>query len=346
MEAGRSIFGIPREELAGVLTGWEEPSFRADQLFGWLYRSGLADPRGMTDLPKALREKLLRKFSFELPVVKRSEQADDGIAKYCLGLKDGLAIECVAMPESSGGGISFCISSQVGCALGCSFCRTGAFGFKRNLDAAEIVSQVIVMLAKMPGHPDHLNVLFMGMGEPLLNFEAVHTALEIIGDPKGLAVPMRRVVISTAGIAEDLQRLQVAFQSDRLPGIAISLNAPDQELRERLMPIAGRIPLDQLMLSLKEMPVLRDRLTIEYVMLAGVNDRPGHAERLAGLLRGMKLLVNLIPFNEFEGSQFETPDEKSIDAFIKILIDSGLRCTVRRSRGRQIAAACGQLAVV
>jgi 23S rRNA (adenine2503-C2)-methyltransferase len=344
----QSIYGLTRENLAARLGALGEPRFRADQVFTWLYDKLALEPEAMTDLPTSLRQKLAGLFSFDLPAVDQEVGSPDGTTKYRLRPAEGDAVECVAMPDDEGGGVSLCISSQVGCALRCAFCRTGTMGLKRNLDAAEIVAQVVLMLSRRAERPPTTNILFMGMGEPLLNLEAVLTALEVLGDPKGLAMPMRRIVISTAGIPDAIRSLYASNRLPKAPLLAVSLNAPDQELRQRLMPIAARHPLPELMAAIHSLPtdaIRRERVTIEYVLLRGVNDSAEHARKLARLLGGMRVKVNLIPYNRCQGLPFEPPEERAIEAFLAVLSDSGLPCMVRRSRGGELSAACGQLAV-
>ena len=337
-----SIYGLTVEELTERITALGEPAFRARQVFAWLYAKLVSGPAAMTNLPAALRETLAESFSWKLPEIDRRENSADGTSKYRLRLDDGEAIECVSMPAEEGGGASFCISSQAGCALGCVFCMTGGMGMRRDLEVDEIVAQVVLMLREMKLRPTAFNILFMGMGEPLLNLDAVGRAIEIFSSDKGLGVVPRRIFVSTAGIPEGIERL---CSGERRPRLAISLNAPDQALREKLMPIAKRHPLPELMKTLRSLPAVRDMITIEYVLLAGVNDSPAHAGKLARLLRGMHAKVNVIPFNPCEGLPFGEPGEKAVEAFLATLSKAGVRCTVRRSRGRDLSAACGQLAV-
>jgi len=342
------VFGLRRETLAARLAAWGEPRFRADQVFFWVYQRGVVEPARMTSLPVSLREKLAEEFLFDLPEVSARIEADDGSVKYRLRMADGEQVECVSMPRGEGRGVSLCLSSQVGCPLGCLFCRTGAVGFRRDLSVAEIVAQALVMLGDLGYRPDHINLLLMGMGEPLLNTDAVVEALAIMGDPEGLAVPMRRVVVSTAGIPEGMRRLLGDAALPGPPRLALSLNAPNQTLREELMPVARRHPLEDLMEVMRKLPLRRELLTVEYVLLAGVNDGREQARELAALLRESRVRakVNLIPYNTCEGLHFEAPDEPTIGRFLSALSRDGVTATVRRSRGRSAAAACGQLAAL
>ena len=367
-----SVFGLRRGALAARLAEWGEPRYRADQVFFWVYQRGVVEPAAMTSLPRTLRERLVEEYLFALPEVEARVEADDGAVKYCLRLADGERVECVSMPrgetkedredreakedkeareareDGGGGGVSLCLSSQVGCPLGCIFCRTGAVGFRRDLSAAEIVAQALVMLGDPDYRPDHVNLLLMGMGEPLLNTDAVAEALAIMSDSEGLAVPMRRVVVSTAGLPEEMRRLLGAAALPGPPRLALSLNASNQALREELMPVARRHPLEELMEVLRELPPRREPPTVEYVLLAGVNDGVEQARELAALLRESRVRakVNLIPYNACEGLDFEAPDEPTIGRFLSALSRAGVTATVRRSRGRSAAAACGQLAAL
>jgi len=348
MTRKESIFGLTHEELSSRLNVFGTPRYRADQIFSWLYEKLIIDPKSMTSIPAGLRESISSLFLFDLPKIDHEVATGDGTVKYRLALDDGEAIECVAMPDEEGGGISLCVSSQVGCSLGCVFCKTATMGLHRNLEAAEIVAQVVLMLKRIPQRPLWVNIVLMGMGEPLLNLDAVLRALEIFNDPHGLELPMRRIAISTAGIPEGIRRLFSADNLPRAPRLAISLNAPDQELRESLMPIARRHPLTELMAVLRSLPrevLKRERLTIEYVLINRVNDSPAQARKLADLLRGLRVKVNLIPYNECDGLPFESPGEAVIDAFLSEMVKAGISCTVRRSRGSELSAACGQLAV-
>ena len=348
MTRKESIYGLTRDELSARLSAIGKPRYRADQIFSWLYEKLVTDPAAWTSLPTSLRETVSSLFSCELPAIGQELASGDGAIKYRLALDDGEAIECVVMPDGESDGISLCVSSQVGCSLRCAFCKTGTMGLRRNLEAAEIVAQVVMMLSRIKERPSRVNIVFMGMGEPLLNMEAMLTALEILNDAHGLAVPMRRIVVSTAGIPEGIRRLFSAENLPRAPRLAVSLNAPDQELREKLMPVAARYRLPELMATLQSLPeeaFKRERLTMEYVLLGGVNDSPAQARKLAGLLRGLRVKVNLIPYNACEGLPFAIPGEAAIDAFLGEMVNAGINCTVRRSRGGELSAACGQLVV-
>lgn len=347
MSKKSSIFNISRESLAKDLKRFGEPDYRADQVFDWIYRKRASTIGEMSNIPLQLRNVLDQSYDFTFPKIAESLAADDGTIKYRIVFSDGNSAECVMMPEQNDGNegkaVSLCISSQVGCALGCTFCATGSMGLIRNLSAGEIVSQVVLMLRELPNEPRTVNILFMGMGEPLLNMDATLEALEIFNDSHGLAIPMRRIVVSTAGIPKGIRRL---FELPRPPRLALSLHAPKQELRLKLMPISKRYPLDALMELCRSLPLsAREKITMEYVLLSRVNDQSEHARDLGRLLKGMKAKVNLIPHNRWEGIDYEEPSEGTIGEFMRILSNSGVTATVRRSRGRSASAACGQLAI-
>lgn len=347
MDPKPSIFDFSRTALAEALAEDSQPVWRADQVFDWIYRKGAAEPSVMANIPKTYRERLVERFDFTLPCVSDRLLADDGTIKYRVVFADGQAAECVMMPNFDGmdraSAVSMCISSQVGCPLACAFCATGTMGLKRNLTAGEIVSQVVLMLRELPEEPDSVNILFMGMGEPLLNTDNVIAALELFYEEKGLNISPRRITISTVGIPKGIDRL---FAMNKPPMLALSLHAPDQELRARLMPVAKKYKLDQILTICRELPLAARRMiTMEYVLLRAVNDRPEHARALAAALSGIRAKINLIPHNPVAGLPFEDPEETAIDTFMTTLRDLGMTATVRRSRGRSAAAACGQLAI-
>lgn len=344
MNEPKSIFDFTRRELTQALKG---PEFRAGQLFDWLYQKLEFEPANMTNLPKDYRAELTNQFNFDLPTIAEKKTASDETEKYRLQLEDDHTIECVMMPdlnkEPGQRGVSMCISSQAGCALKCAFCATGTMGIIRDLTAGEIACQVVLMLKELTYKPTRVNIIYMGMGEPLLNTENVLRSLDILGDELGLAIPRRRITVSTAGIPEGMKAL---FNLQNPPRLALSLHAPDQELRKELMPISRRYPLEEIIGLCRQLPfTMRDYLTFEYILLKGVNDKPEHARQLAALTRGLPVKINLIPFNQWEGVPFDEPDETVISSFMKELSDAQVTATVRRSRGRDADAACGQLAV-
>ena len=333
----RNLVGATRAELAELLAELDPRPFRAEQVYQWVARRMAGGVEEMTNLPKALREALAERADVRDPEVVEVRRGSDGTAKYALALADGAVVEAVAMPME--GHTTICLSSQTGCAVGCIFCVTGVLGSGRNLTAGEIFGQYRTILRHegIVGQP--VNLVFMGMGEPLLNLDHVARAVELIAE----TVSPKRVTVSTSGIVPGIQKLA---ELERRPKLAVSLNATTQEQRERLMPIAARWPLDELLATLREFPLERGRrITFEYVMLAGINDADEDARRLPRLLRGIPCKVNLIPLNpdaRYLG-ELEAPDEERISAFAGILAAAHVNVTVRWSKGREVAAACGQL---
>ena len=333
-----NLYDIAPAQLETALADVVSPRFRIKQIEQWMYAHGADSFEAMSDLPKDLRASLAERFTLSFPeVIDRSEPAIDGSQKYLLKLADGQRIESVYMPM--GERTSVCLSSQAGCAVGCTFCVTGFFGAGRNLTPAEMVGQFLIVQREHQVPLEQMNVVFMGMGEPLLNFDNLVVTLEILYK----MIAPKRVTISTSGIIpglQDLARLQ------RRPNLAISINAPDRKRREEIMPITKKYPLEELMDTLRRFPLEKGRdMTIEYVLLAGYNDSPEDARILAKLIRGLNAKVNAIPFNEDANlpSWMKRPSEQAIDKFVDTLVRSGVRVTVRRSKGREIAAACGQL---
>ena len=303
-----------------------------------MHGRGAASFDAMSNLPRDLRAQLADRFTLEFPqVVDRTPPASDGSQKYLFVLADGNRIEAVYMPMRDR--TSVCLSSQAGCAVGCTFCVTGFFGAGRNLTASEMLGQFFTVQHEHDVAFEQMNIVFMGMGEPLLNFENLVTTLEILY----ANIAPKRITVSTSGIipgVEDLAKL------DRRPNLAVSINAPDQKRREEIMPITKKYPLPDLMAALRKYPAEKGReMTIEYVLLAGYNDSVKDAVALARLIRGLSAKVNAIPFNEDANlpGWMKRPDDKAIDAFADTLVQQGAHVTVRRSKGREIAAACGQL---
>jgi len=292
----------------------------------------------MTSLPKELRESLDREYRIFFPGIVDSTRGGDGTEKLLLLLEDGVSVETVVMPE--GGRFTQCLSSQSGCALACAFCRTGTIGFVRNLGASEIADQWLMARERLPEGSGIGNLVYMGMGEPLLNFEALRGSLEIFTSPWGGGLSPGRITVSTAGVIPGIERMVKELPPVKL---AVSLNAADDELRSRLMPINRKYPIDDLVETLRRLPRSRQRTTIEYVLLGGTNDSPAAARALARLLRGVRCKINLIPFNAHSGLPFSPPTEESIEQFRYILVRAGYAAPVRRSKGSDIAAACGQL---
>ncbi|KTD47950.1 Fe-S containing enzyme [Legionella quinlivanii] len=322
-----------------------EKKFRAQQVMQWIHQAGYHDFAQMTNLGKALRERLSQIAEIKLPEIVACQQSKDGTCKWLLKLDCGNCIETVFIPEANRG--TLCVSSQVGCALNCSFCSTAKQGFNRNLSTAEIIAQVwlaVRSLSKNDGHHDkHItNVVMMGMGEPLLNFDNVVAAMDIMMDDLAYGLSKKRVTLSTSGVLPDLERLREVSPV----ALAVSLHAPNDELRNVLVPINKKYPLEQLMKLCKSYfkNEPKRKVTFEYVMLKGVNDQPEHARQLVKLLKDIPSKVNLIPFNPFPLTQYERSSKEAIDAFRDILVSKGINTITRKTRGDDIDAACGQLA--
>jgi 23S rRNA (adenine2503-C2)-methyltransferase len=333
-----NLYDLPLAQFEESLATLVSPPFRIKQIEEWLLVHGVDSFDAMTNLPKELRAALAEKFSVAFPqVVERTSPAADGSQKYLFQLADGNRIEAVYMPM--GDRTSVCLSSQAGCAVGCTFCVTGFFGAGRNLTPAEMIGQFFTIQHEHAVPMEMMSVVFMGMGEPLLNFENLVATLEMLYRN----VAPKRITVSTAGIIpgiDDLSKLP------RRPNLAISINAPDRRRREEIMPITKKYPLDDLLASLKRYPAEKGReITVEYVLLSGYNDSHLDAVALAKLLHGLRVKVNAIPFNEDPNlpAWMKRPKEGSIDRFVDTLVRNGVAVTVRRSKGREIAAACGQL---
>ena len=325
--------------LEAALAELGAPAFHARQIYRWVYRRAVTDFERMTDLPSALRARLAASFAVPTPDVLDRRRSSDGTVKFRLGLGDGRGVEAVFIPDTPAQ--TLCVSTQVGCAMQCGFCLTGRMGLARNLTAGEIAGQVRAMAHDLGLADRRFNVVLMGMGEPLHNYEPTMRALRMLASEWGLAVSPRRVTLSTVGVLPGLERLAT---EPVMPNLAVSLHAATDELRERLVPPARRFPLADLLAACRRFPVRRRaRITFEYVLLAGVNDSAGDARRLARLLRGMRAKVNAIPLNEAPGIPYRRPSDARIDAFGHALAAAGVRVSVRKSRGRDVRAACGQL---
>jgi 23S rRNA (adenine2503-C2)-methyltransferase len=353
-----NLLDYDREGLTHFLTEMGEKPFRAKQILKWVHQSGSDDISAMSDLSKALRDKLAKHARIELPQVLRDHVAADGTRKWLLSVGDNNGIESVFIPETGRG--TLCISSQVGCALACAFCSTGKQGFNRNLTVAEIIGQLWLanktLRENADGHslhvlssgqdrqPDRMvtNVVMMGMGEPLANFDNVVTALHLMLDDHAYGLSRRRVTVSTSGLIPALDRLR-----ERCPvALAVSLHASNDALRDELVPINRKYPLKELMAACRRYLSVapRDFITFEYVMLDGVNDSATQARELVELVKDVPCKFNLIPFNAFPNSGFKRSSAETIRVFRDVLMQAGLVTTVRRTRGDDIAAACGQLA--
>ncbi|MBU0509319.1 23S rRNA (adenine(2503)-C(2))-methyltransferase RlmN [bacterium] len=331
-----SLLGLTRAELESFAVALGEPSYRGRQLYLWIYGRRARSFEEMTDLPEPLRRRLDAAASLDRLSLVRDTTAPDGARKLLLEMSDGLRIESVYLPDSPGNTV--CISSQVGCALGCAFCATGKMGFYRNLTAGEIVDQVIEV-ERLTG-ARLTNVVLMGMGEPLHNYDNVVKALHLLSDPKGIAISRSRITVSTVGITPMIER----WCSDDPPAkLAISLHATTDERRASIMPVARAYPLDDLMKSLRRLAhVTRYHVTFEYIMIAGLNDRREDATNLKTLLRNIPVKVNLIRLHP-TGSDLQPSSDNAIARFLDWLRQEGIRCTLRESRGVENSAACGML---
>ncbi len=328
-------------ELEAVLTDRDARPFHAQQIYRWIYRGGVTDVARMTDLSLPLRKRLTASTTIVTPDIVRRDESTDGTTKFLLRLRDGMEVEAVFIPDTPA--MTFCVSTQAGCAMRCGFCLTGKMGLRRNLTAGEIAAQVRVMAHALALAGRRFNVVLMGMGEPLHNYDATMKALRILSADCGLAVPLRRVTLSTVGVLPALARLA---REPVMPNLAVSLHATTEELRDRLVPVSRKYGLTDLIAACRRFPTKRrERITFEYVLLAGVNDAMADVRRLAALLDGMRAKVNVIPLNEAPGIPYRRPTDARIDAFGRELAEAGVRVSVRKSRGRDIRAACGQLIV-
>ena len=344
------LVGLGRKEIAQHLTDFGiEPKkvrMRTKQIFHWIYNYGVTDWSQMTNIAKGLRAQFEEKFSLARPEIIERQISVDGTRKYLIRMAPGIEVESVFIPDVSKTG-ALCVSSQVGCTLTCKFCHTGTQKLVRNLTAQEIVLQVIAArddLGEWPTTQENrklTNIVFMGMGEPLYNTEAVGDSLDIICDPEGLGVGRRRITVSTSGVVPEIGPMGERTSAM----LAISLHAANDELREKIMPINRKYPLKDLMQACRDYPGLSNsrRITFEYVMLKGVNDQPWHAKQLIKLLKGIPAKVNLIPFNPWPGSEYECSDWETIETFADMVNAAGYASPIRTPRGRDILAACGQL---
>ncbi len=339
-----NLLNFNRQSLEAWFIEQGEQKFRATQILQWIHQYGVQDLNEMTNLSKSLRQRLLETTEIKLPEIALEQTAKDGTRKWLLRLADGNCIEAVFIPEDDRG--TLCVSSQVGCALNCSFCSTGQQGYSRDLSIAEIIGQVWIAVRSLSADNkkhDHkvTNVVMMGMGEPLLNFDNVVAAMNIMMDDFAYGLSKRRVTLSTSGIVPAMQRL--AEVSD--VALAVSLHAPNDALRDVLVPINKKYPLRELLAVCKDYfkKDTRRMITMEYVMLDGINDSPQHAQELIKILRGIPAKVNLIPFNPFPGTQYKRSPQIVIDRFRDLLYSAGYTTITRKTRGDDIDAACGQL---
>lgn len=325
--------------------------FRAGQIWQWIWVRGVADFKSMTDLPQADRALLAERACIRWPTVADVRVSEDGTTKFLLKLTDGELVETVLIPSDAPKRphdatvrMTQCVSTQVGCAMACSFCSTGKLGFRRNMSMGEILGQVQVARAYVhdtqPERPLIRNLVYMGMGEPLLNLTNVMDSLRTLQHPRGLAFSPRRITVSTCGIEKGMRE----FGESSLAFLAVSLHAPNQELREKLMPRAAHWPLEELLTALESYPLkTRERITLEYLVIAGVNDQPEHVRQLARICARLKAKLNLIPYNPTPETPYCAPAPEELLRFEKALWAKGITAIVRKSKGRDIEAACGQL---
>ena len=340
MKARPNLKDFTRSALRADFKERGFPAYRADQVLSWIYSQGVEDVRAMNNLPTALRTHLEEEWDTSSLERRRADVSEDGTQKLLLETHDGEAIEAVLIPEERRN--TLCVSTQVGCPLACSFCATGALGFTRNLTTGEIIDQVLRAREVIASDSAITNIVFMGMGEPLLNLPAVRDAIGILTDPKTLAMAPRRVTVSTAGLVPQIKPLLEIGPIN----LAVSLHATTDEVRDELVPLNRRFPLEVLLGALRTEPLLSRKRPVffEYTLMNGVNDSLDDAGRLPELLQGIPNKLNVIPMNAHPDSRYAAPDRATCDAFTEKAHQSGLRVTLRRNRGADIAAACGQLA--
>jgi 23S rRNA (adenine2503-C2)-methyltransferase len=332
---------LERAVLESALDARGHKPFHARQIFRWIHKHGVTDIAAMTDLSRDLRATLADEFALTTPTLAHRETSVDGTEKFLLRLADGTHIEAVFIPDTPA--MTFCISTQVGCAMACAFCLTGKMGLVRHLTAGEIVGQVRVLAGALGMRDKKFNIVLMGMGEPLHNYEETMRALRILADQHGFDMSPRRITLSTVGLLPALEKLA---KEPVMPNLAISLHAPTDLQRGELVPINKKYGVSSIIDACRRFPLnRRSRITFEYVLLAGVNDSPQDARKLAKLVSPVKCKVNLIPLNAAAGIPFERPSDEVVDRFAKIVADHGVTVSVRKSRGRDIRAACGQLIV-
>ena len=341
-----NLLGMTRAQLESFFTEIGEKKFRAQQVMKWIHHQGVRDFQEMTNLGKALRDRLTQMAEITPPIIDRQQDSADGTRKWAIKVEGGALVEAVLIPE--GDRATLCVSSQVGCSLDCKFCSTGKQGFQRDLTSAEIIGQVWLAIDSYDGWQAGkgrvvTNVVMMGMGEPLLNFDNVVSSMELMCDDLAYGLSKRKVTLSTSGVVPALD--QLADLSD--VSLAISLHAPNDTIRDQIVPINKRYPIAKLLSSARAyIDAQTDKkrvVTIEYTLLAGVNDQVEHARELAQLLDGYPCKINLIPFNDFPNSGFKRPSGNAVSRFWKVLMEAGFIVTVRTTRGDDIDAACGQL---
>jgi 23S rRNA (adenine2503-C2)-methyltransferase len=340
-DARPDLANMDLAELEAALQSRGHPRYHARQVYAWIYAKGVTDFEAMTNLSRSLRADLARHLRISSPAIVQQETSSDGTVKFLLRLEDGRQIESVFIPDTPRQ--TFCISTQVGCAMKCGFCLTGKMGLLRNLTPAEITGQVRVLAEALHLREKRFNIVLMGMGEPLHNYDNTMKALRMLADEHGLAIPPRRVTLSTVGVLPALNRLA---SEPFMPNLAISLHATTEDQRDALVPVNRKYGLADIIGAVRKFPTTRrSRITFEYVLLCGINDAPEDARRLVKLLGSIRCKVNLIPLNEAAGIPFGRPSDDRVNQFAEILARNRISVSVRKSRGRDIRAACGQLIV-
>lgn len=336
-----TLLGMSRADLSSYLASVGAENYRLSQLWHWLYVKRVKNFNEMSSLGKNLRNQIIEHWSLERPRIVREERSLDGTRKWLLGVSDGHEIETVYIPETARG--TLCISSQVGCTLSCRFCHTGTQKWVRNLTAGEIVGQVMLALDQLSdcGLRPITNIVLMGMGEPLYNYENIAKAMKIIMDNEGLAFSKRRITLSTAGVVPMMETCGQELGVN----LAVSLHATNNEVRDIIVPLNKKYPIEDLLGACRNYPGINNarRITFEYVMLKGINDSSSDAKELLKIIKGIPSKINLIPFNPWPGSTYECSDEETINKFAEILMKAGYASPIRTPRGRDILAACGQL---
>ncbi len=344
-----NLIGMDMKGMEELSASMGQPSYRGRQLYQWIYARHIDDLDRMSDLPVKFRKQLLEVCKLGLPGVEKKQIAEDGTSKFLLRMQDGTGIETVAIPHIRGerSGFTLCVSTQAGCPLACAFCATGASGFKRNLTAAEIIGQVLRAMQDMASESDKdsdkliSNIVFMGMGEPLLNYGQCLKSIRLINDDAGINIGQRHITISTAGVVPGIERLA---REGLQVTLAVSLHAADDRTRDQLVPLNRKYPLAILLKAVDAyIESTGRRVSFEYVLLKGINSSVEDAGRLAGIVKGRRANVNLIPFNATPGSRYRPPGRDDIRRFVKRLEDAGVTVTLRKEHGAGIDAACGQL---
>jgi 23S rRNA (adenine2503-C2)-methyltransferase len=342
-ESKYELIGVSLKNLEKFFVGTGEKPFRAKQISKWIYSANMFDFAQMTDIPTPLRFELAEIASVTLPATTQTFASDDGATKFLFELTDGTPIETVYIPDPEAEKNTVCVSSQAGCKFGCTFCATGKSGFTRNLTSSEIVGQLFAVRDYIStGGKNLTNVVFMGMGEPLDNLDAVIESIRVFVSEYGFGLGHRRILISTVGVPDGIARL---LDCDLRPKLAVSLNAPNDELRSQLMPANVKYPIASWIGLVKKYAEHSKRwVTFEYALIAGVNDSLEHATQLFKLIRNLPCKVNLIPLNKIDNCKFDTPDQKIVERFQSFLLSNGIVATIRRSKGGSVGGACGQLA--